>query len=208
MILSLAGLFLLVVLPAVVISPTEEKNNLIENRGDWLLYESSDFSLSFEYPPDWQIKTSSIPVPGIHILPPEINVKEINNITHHTEISNVSIFPQGYPIEGIFSESHHSPDDYFLERKDKTVDYYLKNEEIWGTMITLDSTPTGWSENGFIWSRTSISNHKVLCFDGEKEISKSECDPLMGDTVKHSGSVNLPERLIQEEILKSIEFVD
>lgn len=208
MILGLAVLFVVVVLPVLIISPVEEKDHLINNRSDWFVYESDDFSFHLEYPPDWSVKRTTSPVPGIHILPSNVDVEDIENITHHTDITNVSVFPHGYPIEGIFSESKYSSDDYFLDRKEETIDFYLTNGETWGTMINLNFTPTGWNSDGFIWSRTSISNHEVLCFDGEEELSKSECDPLMGDTVKHSGSVDLSERLIQEEILRSIKFVD
>lgn len=208
MIFGLAVLFLIVILPVLFFSPIEEKDHLIENRNDWLTYESDDFAFYFEYPSDWSVKMTTSPVPGIHVLPSNTNLENIDNITHHTNITNVSFFPQGYPIEGIFSESHYSSDDYFLNRKEETIDFYLTSGVIWGTMINLNFTPTGWNSDGFIWSRTSITDHKAICFDGDKEIPKSECDPMIGNTVKYSGSIDLSERSIQEEILRSIKFVD
>ena len=206
MIFGLAVLFVLVILPVFIISPKVENDTLIENRNDWLIYESNELGIYFEYPPDWSVSETDSPVPAVHILPSDISTEGVDNITHHTDITNVSVFPLGYPSESVLGQSRYSSKDYFPKRKEETVDFYLVNGDVWGTMINLEFIPKGWNTNGFIWSRTAISDHKTLCFDGEKEVPKTNCDPFMGDVIKHEGFINSSERLIQEEILRSINF--
>ncbi len=207
--LILIGLLLLVFLPVLVFSPSNGDPLSIDNREDWIVYENERFAFSLEYPPDWKVFefTEEVPSPGFHILPLGIDPGDVRAITHHTDITQFSVFPEGYPTEGIFGPSRSSW-AFFAGETEESTDYYLSNDEVWATMISPEKVPLSWNEYGFIWAGLKIEKHEVLCFDGEKELPKGVCDPALGHEVRHSGSVDPLERLILEEILRSFRFQD
>lgn len=204
-------LLLAVILPVFLLDPEEDDESLvIEDREDWKVYENEEFSFSLEYPPDWQVVevTDHPLVPSFHFLPPEVDEGEVSEgLTHHSDLANVSVFPEGYPTEGIFSQSRDTSVS-FSEETNEAEEYYLVNGEVWGIMSDLSDEPEGWSEHGFIWSRMPIVDHETLCFDDEEEISKEECDPVLGHQIKHKGSVDPFDVLVQKEILQSFKFIE
>ncbi|MFP4617182.1 MAG: hypothetical protein ACLFNR_03425 [Candidatus Paceibacterota bacterium] len=203
-------LLLAVLLPVFLFSPEEEKSLVIEDREDWKVYENEEFSFSLEYPPDWQVvEVSDHPlVPSFHFLPPEADEDEASEgLTHHSDVANVSVFPEGYPTEGIFSQARDTSVSFSEEMKE-TEEYYLVNGEVWGIMADLSEEPEGWNEHGFIWSRMPIADHETLCFDGEEEINKEDCDPVLGHQIKHQGSVDPLEALVHEEVLQSFKLIE
>ncbi|MGM0482498.1 MAG: hypothetical protein ACQEP6_01380 [Patescibacteria group bacterium] len=200
-------LLLAVFLPPFFFSPEEEKVVRIENRSEWRTYENDEFGFSIEYPPDWRVE--EFPehelVPKFHILPQDEKDVDVERMTHHTDVHSVSIFPQGYPTEGIFGESGSSNVN-FGEEINEATDYYLLNGDVWGTMLKPESEKEKWNEHGFVWGVLPVKEHETVCFKDGEEISKDRCDPVSGHEIKHSGSVKEQDRLIQKEILRSFEF--
>ncbi len=203
----LAGLLLLVLLPAILLSPGVDNGPVIRDRAEWVTFESEIYGFYLEHPPDWRSAElpEEAPVPGFNILPPEIDPDEFDVITHNTAVTNVSVFPRGYPTEGVFGQTRPST-AIFFEDVGSAIDHYLLNDEVWATMIIPEDPPAEWSPEGFIWTRVFINEHEVVCFDEGERISKESCDPALGHEIGHSGSIDPSLRMIQEEILRSFRF--
>ena len=203
----MSGLILIVILPVLFLGPRAGDIE-IENRDDWKVYVSEEFGFRFEYPPDWRVVDLSRGgvVPSFHVLPPGVKEEEGLVITPHTNKSNVSVYPEGYPIEGFTGRSIVSVVS-FSEAVEESVDFYLSDDEDWATMIIPERDPQGWNEYGFLWSRASVDNYRVFCFDNKEEINRDLCEPSLGHEVVHEGSVDKKERVIQKEILESFSFI-
>lgn len=202
-------LLLAVFLPLALFSPEEDEAAIIDNRGEWETYENEEFGFSIEYPPNWKIE--EIPdhqlVPKFHILPSDEEDVDIERMTHHTAVFNVSIYPQGYPTEGVFSQSGPSDVNYGEDINEAT-DFFLMNGDVWATMLKPETEEESWNEHGFVWSMLPVKDHETVCFKDDEEVSKDRCDPALGHEIRHSGSVKSGDRAVLKEILKSFEVTD
>ncbi len=204
--LFLLLLIFLVFFPLFVFSPNGGVLS-IENRGDWERYENEEFSFSFEYPPDWTVVESedSAPSPSFHVLPSEVDLEDIDLITHHKNMTQFSVYPEGYPSEGVFGQSRSFP-IYFAGSAEELIEYYLSDGSVWARMVTPKNAPSSWSEHGFVWSASYIEKYKVTCFDRGEEIDRYECDPALGHEIRRSGSIDPLESPVLEEMIRSFRF--
>ncbi len=207
--LTLIALLLAVLVPAFLYSPEETQAPVIENRDEWVVYENEEFSFSLEHPPEWTVHSRNRgDIPTFHFLPPSVDIDEEEVLTHHSDRSHVSVFPHGYPTEGIFGQARHSRVIMSNAEVEDKTDYILGSEEAWGTMMTFSDAPEGWTEAGFIWSRADVEDFEFRCFDGDDEVPRESCDPVRGHEFRHFGSLDRLERRIQEEVLSSFTFTD
>lgn len=202
-------LIMAVFLPVLFIHFNEEVVTEIESRDSWQLYTDQEYGFSIEHPPEWSVVAlpDHLLVPKFHFLPPESEVADIEGIDHHTDVPNISIFPQGYPTEGIFGDSGPSR-IYFGSDIEEATEYYLLDGDVWARSMTLESLPDGWNEYGFIWSRVSVDGYRAVCFADGEEVSKDRCDPALGHEIRRRGKVDQLERKIHEEILRSFEILE
>ncbi len=203
-------LFLAAVLPVFLLDHGLDEEFVIEDRDEWKVYINEDFGFKIEHPSDWQVVDLSKgdPVSSFHILPPEVDIEGREIILPHSNISNVSIYPEGYPNEDFIGQFGISVVS-LGEKVKEAFDFYLLNDEDWATKIVPEADILEWSEDGFLWSRASVDDYEVFCFDNEERIKRDLCDPKnQGHKVKHEGSVNRKERIIQIEILESFSFIN
>ena len=202
-------LILAVFVPVIFFHFDNETVVEIDNRSDWEVYTNQEYGFSLEHPPEWRVVDLSDHelVPKFHLLSSEIEDIDSESLTHHSDIPNVSIFPQGYPTEGIFGEPRPSQVN-FGDGIEEATDFLLSNGEVWATMLTLDSRPDGWNEYGFIWSRVSVDNFRTLCFEDGEEIDRDRCDPALGHEIRHRGQMNLLEQRVHREILRSFDILE
>src|SRR3989344_9530509 len=65
---------------------------------DWKVYKNEKYGLEIKHPPDWQIYASKNPYDYDDI----INIYKTGKppFTHHSNVTQVSIFPKGLATEG------------------------------------------------------------------------------------------------------------
>lgn len=176
------------------------------NTNTWETYTNNEFNFSIAHPADWEV--AEFPE---HPAAPLFNIYKPTGenppFTHHSEVVQVSVYPHGFPTEGVLAQ-HASSTVSFSEETNKAHDFLLKNGDVWGTFATFSNPPASWKPFGFVWARATIMNKEVLCFrDGEEITNMNMCDPLFGDTIIHEGSVNKKERAIEKEVLESFTFI-
>lgn len=184
-----------------------EQNGTDEPSQEWQTYENEEFGLSFEYPRDWVIATSSTPIDERIVVHPSDETFE-NVPDHFANGTYVGFYPLGIPTEGLVGEMQ----DFTLVRENiratSSRTYVLENGTPFASYVQFQSTPPSWNEAGFAWLRLDIENLEETCVNGEgEEQSQAQCDPLTeGDTIIRSGSVDESVRDIQARILGSLQF--
>ena len=187
--------------------PVQEPISEKEEDENWLVYQSSEFKFEISYPRDWvALEFPEDPTnPRVNILKSSADSVR-HPVTHHSEVSNVSIFPHGIPTEGVFGETRESSVN-FSEVTENSLDFILNNGDVWATYSRFRNRPGSWTGAGFIWSKASVSNLESVCLKNGEELSIDFCDPIFGDVTVRKGSVDRGEREIQEKILESFRFL-
>jgi hypothetical protein len=177
------------------------------NTDAWATYTNETFDFSIKIPPGWNVVELSDEelFSGVNFYP--VGVTADLPITHHSDVANVSVFPEGIPTEGVFGELVDS-NVVFNETTSVSNDFTLSDGSRWATFVAFLDAPPSWSESGFVWARVDIENLETECFREGEIVSPEACDPLMGDEIVYHGSVDERERAIQEAMLSTLTFVD
>ncbi|MEX0672559.1 MAG: hypothetical protein WDZ82_00975 [Candidatus Paceibacterota bacterium] len=194
-------------------SPVDDVVDEGVDTSDWQTYTSDEYDFSISHPSDWtvashaptddNISETGMISPAINIFPEDADVSA--PFDHHNEVANVSVFPSGVPTEGVAGEQEQSG-MLFNTQPAEAFDYVLDDGTSWATLVRFEDVPESWEPYGFIWARADIADLEVECISDGEVVSSEQCDPLTGDRVIRSGSVDNDQREIQEEIIKSFEF--
>lgn len=186
-------------------SGNEPENITVSEEGEWKTYKNDEYGFQIDFPSDWKVAEDfgDNLVPTINIYKPQFSAKP--PFTHHSEITNVSIFPKGIPTEGIIGSLKES-NIQISEKTTKKIDYLLEDGNVWGTYINFENPPKNWEPWGFLWARAEIENADYSCKRGEETVSMEECNPLLGDEFIRIGEVSSEDRLIEEKIIESFKF--
>lgn len=183
----------------------EDQEGAVED--GFLTYRSEELDFEIDYPKGWIVESHfDDPIyPRVNFYPPGQG-EIVQPITHHSDLTHVSIFPEGIPTEGIFGENRPSDID-FAESVRVAIDFYLRSGEEWATFVGFEDMPGSWGDAGFVFSRIQIKNLEESCFRDEEKLPDEECDPLTGDLIAREGSVDSEMREIHERMLESFEFI-
>ncbi|MFW5888137.1 MAG: Gmad2 immunoglobulin-like domain-containing protein [Patescibacteria group bacterium] len=176
---------------------------------DWETYRNEEYGFSLRYPSGWKIhEETDHPVSVMfNFYKPSEEIGDPPYDHHSSDVTHVSVFPEGIPKEGIFGESVASGVD-FKEEVVEPKDYVLAGDTPFATKADLSSPPAEWNESAFIFANTPISNLEVKCKNNGEVTSKEECDVMMGDTPVRYGNINEIDRAVEVAILESFEFIE
>lgn len=179
-----------------------------EALADWTVYQNEEFGFELRHPRDWQATaTTSFGTPMINVYPR--TTAERPPFTHHSAVTQVSLFPRGVPTEGVFSQSRDSTREIGSEMKEaveQALDFLLGDGEVWARFIIFRNPPASW-QFGFVWAAVQIENGSSQCFRNGNEIPEAQCDPLTGDEVVIAGDIDSSARETADMILSTIRFV-
>ena len=199
-----AVIILLAIIILVVPAPPPEKSS----ETPWPTYRSDRFGFEMQYPADWTV--AEFPddqiAPRINFYPRK--TATLLPLTHHSETPNVSVFPYGFPTEGVFGATRES-DAEIGPAVRQGLDYTLADGTVWATYLNLAETPDSWQEFGFLWARAEIQDLEVFCTRNGVRLEVENCDPLGSeDQIVRSGRVDPALRETEVRILKSFRFTD
>jgi len=172
---------------------------------EWLTYTNDEYGFKIDYPSDWKVLDFSN-----NEIAPIFNIVKVSEskdgpFTHHDEVTQVSIFPNGYPTEGVIGETVTSTVE-FSEETQFANDYVLENGTSWATFATFKNVPDPWQEAGFVWAEVEVGESSTVCTRNGEEVDENQCDPFSGDSIVRSGTVSQEDRDTELRILKSFEF--
>lgn len=165
------------------------------------------YNLTLRFPSSWRTATSSLPgdIPAVNTYVPEIGTSP--PYTHHDNVTNVSVFPNGIPTEGLFAKWHELDFDPGFAATSSRV-FTLEDGTPFAAFIRPLNPPGSWGQAGFIWMRVRVNNLATRCFDATSTLIPDErCNPLAsGHEVRWSGTVDTSRWQEAQQILRSITF--
>lgn len=165
----------------------------------WKTYKNEEYEFEIKYPSDWQIYVSENSHEDI------INIYKTGNspLTHNSNVTQVSIFPEGLSTHGPAGESREVVEDLTLA-KEKTVNQYIlsNSKKHFGYFIDFENTSQNWK--GFVWAGVEIKDRMIVCRDKTKDID-IDCEPL-SDGINIIGNIDELEWNTVKEILSTFKF--
>ena len=174
---------------------------------EWQTYRDKKFQFSIKYPADWRgdvtTSTTTLPVITFHkASAPEALAAPFNtsqNVTH------VSVYPLGISADKIYGERFQA--HVYAKPEALTADdLMLQNGDPFASEFVFVSPPKTWRKSGFLWAKVKIDNPDMDCIRKNEHIPRRECKPKEGDTVVRYGSIDIGDRRIIDEVIKTFEF--
>jgi len=184
-------------------SPDEEAEEEVQ----WVTYTNDEFDFKIDHPENWQVLDFSD-----NEISPVINIvkndeDQAGPFIHHNNVTQVSMFPNGYPTEGVFGETKDSSVE-LSEPVRAANDFILGNGMPWATFVVFRDNPPSWDEPGFMWASVEIQNGEAVCTRDGEEIDENTCDPFFGDVIIRRGDISQEDREIEERMMESFQFTE
>lgn len=183
-----------------IISPeAEDLRSIAELR--WKKYTNTKYGFEIEYPANWYIQESE--TPG---WPSIVFYKEATTTRIHFQqnLTQVAIYPQGYPSENMVVETATS--SRVINSSSNQYDFVLSNNKIPFASFAQFSNKINenWTEFGFVSSIIKVSDLKFSCVNK----TLNNCDTLEGDKLIAEGTIYDNDSVdIEKRILSSFKFI-
>ena len=170
----------------------------------WKTYTSKEFSFTVEYPEHWNVFESEKDTGG-----PKINFYPTQRgaelpMSHFSEETNFSIFPEGVATGGVVGESKES--HVVVDGSTDSRDFVLTNKDVWATSINFSNPPSTWQPWGFLWAHHKIDSLEYSCLKDGQVVSAEGCDPFAGDELLRSGMIDSDLDEIFDHMFETFQF--
>ena len=188
---------------------TADTRGEIDTNEEWQKYRNETLGIGLQYPTNWKVFEGDLFGTPIVNIYKKSEIK-IPPFTHHSEVTQVSFFPNGVPTEGVWGEVATSA---VLVNEDisQAIDFILEDKKPWATFLSFVSPPKSWQPYGFVWAEVSIDNLAMRCvLDDGREASQEECLEIpspAGDLVR-VGNIDDVDRETELRIISSLKFLD
>lgn len=190
---------------------SENESEEAVDTSSWSVYTNEEFDFELKYPADdWNMVEAPddliTPKFNFYIKPQGVPVD--TPITHHSNVTNVSVFPEGIPTEGVIGQTGPLENDWGDGVSSESRIYTLEDGTPFAAYIKYEETPESWNESGFVWARLGSQNLEGVCFENGVEMDPSDrCDPLGNEdiTIRHRGDV---DSSLWPEIRESVRSVE
>lgn len=180
------------------------------NEEEWVTHQNSKYKFSIDHPSDWLVwEGEQFGTPIVNIY--KKGASQQPPYIHHSNVTQVSIFPNGVPTEGVNVEST-TTQITLASPATIGLDFLLGDKTAFATMFSGFTTkPSSWNTFGFIWASVEIPDLKQYCIsDGvEHELALEEVCETLGrepETLVYRGSINKDDREIETKMLESFTF--
>ena len=193
----------------------------------WQTYRNDMFGFSIEHPAHWRMYESlDNGVPMITLYEPANTVAPGGDsraeppYTHFSNATHVSFYPSGIPTEGVIGMTRPTTIQFMTDIK-TAIDYLalpsgsdgsttggvtIESGRVWATMVVFENPPLNWKPWGFLWASVFMSDSDMVCYRDGARVDENACDPLVGDSVLHTGSPDPAIRAVEERMLESLRF--
>ena len=188
--------------------PNEAQGDSVPAETQWLTYTNETYGFRLEYPSDWRVaEFSDGAFPAINVYKPETTEGLDLPLIHHSNATQVSVFPNGVPTEGIIGQSQPSTLT-FKPGGALATDFVLADGSRWATYSRFNRAPAGWDQSGFVWGAVKLDDLTIDCLVDGVELPTDQCAPPLPDgavLLRHA-NVSRQDRADVERILSSLTF--
>ena len=193
------------------------KNKKVDEGGSpidtsWVTYTNDEYDFSINHPKDWTVEVQTGSEPKINIFP--VSQTDPRPYTHHSNVTHVSIFPNGIGTEGVNVDST-TTSVVLLQKTAFGLDMVLGDGTRWATLFTgFINPPIKFNSYGFIWAGVKIQNLEAHCIDidGSERVLGPEdvCETLDREPERlvYRGTIDEAMRNIEIKMLESFKFID
>jgi len=172
----------------------------------WQEYTAGRYGYTVRHPQSWNATSNSGPADV-----PVLNIVQSDNaavpIDHHTNTTNLSIFPQGIPREGLFAQTRPFNLETSFPVAEESRVYILEDGTPFAAYIVPENPPSTWNESGFIWLRAHVENLTSHCVRDTVEVPEDVCDPMVtSDEVRRNGTIETDAWQTGLAILRTLSF--
>ena len=186
----------------------DDKGENVPAERQWITYTSAAYGFTLQYPSDWQVAAITAgPFPAINIYKPETAAGLELPLIHHSNATQVSIFPNGVPTEGIIGQDQPSTLS-FKPAGVLATDFVLADGNRWATHVRFDQIPASWGQSGFVWGSIKLDDLTIDCLVNGVELPTDQCSPPLPDgavLLRHA-TINSQDRSDVERIVQSFTF--
>ncbi len=181
----------------------------------WKEYANSNYHFRLKLPEKWMILESNpaepLPVINFYAPQPQNPASPPLNVHSRADITHVSFYPEGWGTElpagkqiPLTELTGPAPVSFKWD-EERSLAFLLENDSVWGYLIYPASPPTNWPTDSYLFAQVAVDNFQAQCFDKSTGNPKSmdECDPMAGDRVERTGSLNPESSFIVKEMLRS-----
>lgn len=186
----------------------------------WKEYANSNYNFQLKLPEQWMLVESNpaepLPVINLYAPAPEEPVNPPLTVHSRAGAAHVSFYPEGWGMElpagkriPLSELDGLAPVDFEWDR-DRSMAFLLEDQQVWGYLLYPASPSANWAGGGYIFAQVAVEGFQAQCFDKTSGARKSmeECDPLAGDRVERSGSLDKRLSIVVKEMLRSIAFTE
>lgn len=174
----------------------------------WLTYTNDTYGFRLEYPSDWRVaEFSDGAFPAVNVYKPETAAGLELPLIHHSNATQVSIFPSGVPTEGIIGQDQPSTLS-FKPNGALAIDFVLADGSRWATYVRFDQAPASWNQSGFVWGSVKLDDLVINCLVNGVEMATDQCAPPLPDGAEllRRATVSREDQGTVERILTSFTF--
>jgi hypothetical protein len=200
-------LIILAIVLVMVLIPREPSLTPVPGPAAWQEFAVPEYGFALRHPPGWLTASSTEIEPKYNVYLPLAVTAPAPPYTHHNNVSNVSVFPEGLGTEGLFGPSESVNFDVGFELRPNSRVFTLESGEPFAAYLLPVNPPATWAEAGFVWVRLGINNLESVCRRAGQVISAEQCDPLGGnDEITWVGTPSSAEWSTLLQILRTLDL--
>ncbi|THH40363.1 Gmad2 immunoglobulin-like domain-containing protein [Neolewinella litorea] len=183
-------------------------------------YANPDYGLSLQLPEDWTaVENTRAPSGVVVSVFPLDRSGGLNlplDIHGAGDLPYLTVWPGGLGTEPpagrsiTWGEAEGAlPETGFAVNEERSTVFQLADGSPWGYLLFPAARPAGWGEGGFVFAQYRTDGLTVNCrgADGATKSTRG-CDPLGGDVVSRTGTVNAASRNTINALLASLSLTE
>ncbi len=168
---------------------------------------SEAYGFDLHLPRTWSFSSSTRATPMFNAYEYSPSAERAVPFEHHQNVTNVSVFPDGVPTEGVFAETKEVDFETPFELREGSRMFVLRDGTPFAAYLLPEKVPTGWSDFGFVWIRVYADDLATHCIDASGNDTGDACDPLGGsESIELSGTVDPASWQQALDVLQSLSL--